>query len=79
MALPVVEESVVLEFLEGIASGGHTLSELTERVERENPQFAKAINVFAQSFNPERNPQDIAIGAIMTYGLLEAQLKTCAE
>jgi hypothetical protein len=67
---PAVAASVRAELL--AAPGNEYAARILERLERDNPELASFVAIFAQT---QQNPVGIATAAVLTYRLLESQLE----
>jgi hypothetical protein len=54
------------------SSGNEYAVRILERLDRDNPELAAFIAIFAQT---QENPVGVATGAVLTYRLLESQLE----
>ena len=71
--LPVVTKEVAAAVRAELlaAPGNEYAARILEQLERDNPELATFIAVFAQT---QQNPAGVATGAVLTYRLLESQL-----
>jgi hypothetical protein len=71
--LPKVTKEVAAAIrAELLASAGNEYAAgILERLDRDNPELAQFIAIFAQT---QENPVGVATGAVLTFRLLESQL-----